>query len=293
VPIDHATPAGFLAHATGRGDYQAIASEILDGTRPDVLIGGGHPDWCATWLDAGNLEDIHASPWWTLVERKGGIAGGPALVQAARDLPPGRGLIGLFGGTDGAMETARPVDAPGSPGFERGIEDPATQEIVDAALTVLSRNPRGFFLMFEQGEIDWSNHANDLPRAIGAVASLDSAVRAAIAWLDRPGDAMDASNTVVIVTADHATGLPRFASTGFLVAGEVPTRSEDDPSFWRYSGGTVDYLATVHANELVTVAAWGDRACEALEPFVGRERPGTRILENTAIFEAVLRFSGL
>jgi alkaline phosphatase len=293
VPIVHATPAGFLAHATGRGDYDAVAAEILDVARPDVLVGGGHPGWSATWLDTGNLQDIRKSPWWTVVERAEGIAAGPVLAQAARDLPPGRGLLGLFGGTDGALETARPVNAPGHPTFERGVEDPASPEIVDAALTVLSRNPRGFFLMFEQGEVDWANHANDLPRAIGAVASLDSAVRAAIAWIERPGDGLDASNTLVIVTADHATGLPRFPSTGFLQPGEVPSRSEDDPSSWRYAGGTVGYLATSHANELVTVAAWGDRAGEVLEPFAGRERPGTRILENTSLFEAILRFAGL
>jgi hypothetical protein len=97
----------------------------------------------------------------------------------------------------------------------------------------------------------------------------------------------------VIVTADHATGLPRFPSSDFLESREVPSRAEDEPSSLRYAGGTVGYLATPHANERVTVAAWGDRAGEVLEPFAGREQPGTQILENTSLFEAIFRFAGL
>ena len=48
-----------------------------------------------------------------------------------------------------------------------------------ASLDVLSDDAEGFFVMFEQGDIDWSNHANDFENMIGGVWDLDQAVRAA------------------------------------------------------------------------------------------------------------------
>ena len=60
--------------------------------------------------------------------------------------------------------------------------------------------------MVEQGDIDWANHDNDFRRMIAAVADLDEAVRGAVEFIDRPGDDLDWTNTVLVVTADHATG---------------------------------------------------------------------------------------
>ena len=79
--------------------------------------------------------------------------------------------------------------------------------------------------MAEQGDIDWANHANDLPRMLGAMHSLDEAVRAVEAWVDEPGDDIDWDNTLLIVTADHATGLPRFDSSLAPAKGVLPTAS--------------------------------------------------------------------
>jgi alkaline phosphatase len=280
VPFNHATPAGFLAHATWRGDYGGIADQIVAPAGADVVIGGGHPDTCASYLDAGRLEILRDSPYWNLVERRSGVDGGEELLAAARETAPSCGLFGLFGGGDGTF-------------VPDGPEDPTLAEALEAAVAVLSRNPRGFLLVLEQGDIDWANHGNDLPRLLGTMTSLDEAVRAAVALVDRPGDAMDRSNSLVIVTADHATGMPRFASSGFLAKGEVPVPSADAAGDWDYVGGRVEYLSGSHGNELVTLAAWGDRAGELFGPWVGRDRPGTRILDNTSIHEVIARFSGL
>ena len=38
--ITHATPASFVAHNAGRGNYEEIAKDFLNGT-VDVFIGGG------------------------------------------------------------------------------------------------------------------------------------------------------------------------------------------------------------------------------------------------------------
>ncbi|MGE5531529.1 MAG: alkaline phosphatase, partial [Bacteroidota bacterium] len=44
VPFSHATPAGFLAHNEGRGNYCDIAQCMAD-SAADVVMGAGHPDY--------------------------------------------------------------------------------------------------------------------------------------------------------------------------------------------------------------------------------------------------------
>jgi outer membrane protein assembly factor BamB len=42
VPFSHATPAGFLVHNEGRGNYDEIALSMLN-SRAEVIMGAGHP----------------------------------------------------------------------------------------------------------------------------------------------------------------------------------------------------------------------------------------------------------
>jgi alkaline phosphatase len=64
------------------------------------------------------------------------------------------------------------MSSPGSPGFQREQESPSLAEEVDAALSVLGKNPNGFFLMAEQGTIDHANHVNDYAGMVGGVHDL-------------------------------------------------------------------------------------------------------------------------
>ena len=41
------------------------------------------------------------------------------------------------------------------------IENPRLKDATLAALEVLGKSKKGFFLLVEQGDIDWANHAND------------------------------------------------------------------------------------------------------------------------------------
>ena len=45
VPFSHATPAAHVSHNVDRDNYVAIAAEILRRFQPEVVIGGGHPQW--------------------------------------------------------------------------------------------------------------------------------------------------------------------------------------------------------------------------------------------------------
>ncbi|MEN6310415.1 MAG: alkaline phosphatase, partial [Acidobacteriota bacterium] len=201
VPFSHATPAAFVSHNMGRNHYytgyrgykgRGIADEIILGVKPDVVIGGGHPllgnpafDSRKGYISEALYKALQTSADYVLAERRPGADGSRTLREAAgKAAARGQKLFGLFGGADGDFALPLPEAKPGSPAFTRETtEDPEFKDAVVAALRVLSRNPRGFFLMAEEGDIDWANHDDDFRRMIGAVADLDDAVRSVIAFI--------------------------------------------------------------------------------------------------------------
>src|SRR5205085_12634989 len=79
-------------------------------------------------------------------------------------------------------------------------ENPTLAQMTEAALLVLGRNPKGFWLMVEAGDVDWANHDNNLDNSIGAVNSGDDAVKAITGWVEKHSNW---DESLVIVTADH------------------------------------------------------------------------------------------
>jgi alkaline phosphatase len=290
VPFNHATPAAFVSHTTSRTNYSDIASQILSVTRPDVVIGGGHPGWNTTYFSIAELAAAKMDPAWTVVERSAGIDGGTTLISAVSSLTAGGHLFGLFGGVSGDFELPQPANAPVSPSFLIVHENPSLAEEVNAALTVLSKNANGLFLMAEQGTIDHANHANDFAGMVGGVYDLDKAVRAAEAYIDQPGDDLTWNNTLVVVTADHGNSLMHLSLSAPLGAGALPMQVATVP--WTYPGGVVTYGTTGHTNELVTLAARGAGAY-LFTNRQGSRYPGTKIMDNTDIFNVLMQAAGL
>lgn len=71
------------------------------------------------------------------------------LMQAISDPP--EYLLGLFEADHMRFEAAVRED---------GSDEPTLVEMTEAAIRVLSRNPRGFFLFVEGGRIDHGHHVN-------------------------------------------------------------------------------------------------------------------------------------
>lgn len=325
VPFDHATPAAFISHNKSRSHYytgyrgyegEGLADEIIRRTKPDVVIGGGHPavnnpdfDPKKGFLSRALLEELRSSTEYVLAERRPGEDGARALEAAAASAAAaGRKLFGLFGGPGGDFDPPIPAAAPGAPRVSRpAIEDPPFKAVVSAALEVLARSPRGFFLMAEQGGVDWANHDNDYGHLVGAMADLDEAVREAAAFVDRPGDGITWKNTTLAVVADHATGFLRLNPKIVLGAGELPRQVElpllpepeetspfprgaEAPHF-AYPGGEISYGTTAHTNELVALSVRGAGGA-GFAAAAGRWYGG-RILDNTQIYEALVEALGL
>jgi len=233
--ITHATPAAFAAHVPSRDKHEQIARDYLQRTRPDVMLGGG----------IGALSPAAAQ------------AAGYVVVTSRDELRSDQSahaerLCGLFGNGQLPYE----YDLKSAGGQERTT--PSLAEMTQAALTVLKRNPNGFFLMIEGGRIDHAGHMenkepNKLAYNVHETLAFAEAVERVMAW------ARHRSDTLVIVTADHETGdLKVIADRG---QGQLPEVA------WGGAG---------HTGVRVPIYAWG----------VGAQAV-TDIIENTELYDVM------
>ncbi len=235
VPISHATPASAYANNVTRNDYQDLSRDLLglpsiahrDNPTPgvEVLIGAG---WGETaqqeprqganyipgnrFLAAEDLQriDVASGGRYVVAQRTPGQNGAKLLQDAAnRAAQQGLRLFGFFGAAGGHLpyQTAdgRYDPAPGVRKAEQYKpadieENPTLADMTRAALTVLEKDPDGFWMLLEPGDVDWANHDNNIDNSIGAVLSGDDAFRAVVEWVEAKKAWPE---TAVIVTADH------------------------------------------------------------------------------------------
>ena len=171
--ITHATPASFVAHNSGRGNYEDLAKDFLNGT-VDVFIGGGE-DHFRNRKDGADL---------TVDLKKMGYD----VVYNIDDLK-----------RSGSQKIAGLLAKEHMPKAMEGREGMLAQ-MTSKAIETLSLDKDGFFLMVEGSMIDWGAHAKDFPYTVTEVIDLDMAISVAKDFAEKNG------NTLIIVTADHETG---------------------------------------------------------------------------------------
>lgn len=191
TPINHATPAAFFGHNIKRGNYYEIGKE-LPGTDFEFFAGGGlyHPKG-KEGNEEHSLYDLIAEGGYTLAYgfddfKAKQDADHIVLVQreGSEDCCPY-----ALGRPEGALTLS---------------------QIVEAAITVLERNPKGFFLMAEGGLIDWTAHSQDLAGTIFETLDFDQAIAVANAFYER-----HPKETLIVVTADHETGGISLGRNGY------------------------------------------------------------------------------
>ncbi len=229
--VTHATPAAFAAHVPDRKMFTAIAGQMAE-ARVDVLLGGGEDDFLPDSVagcfpgkgnrtDHRNLIDEMRESGYAYVCR-------PEEFSALQPTKT-RKLLGLF--SDDGME--RPFA-------------PSLADMTAKALAILGKDPEGFFLMVEGGQIDWAGHDNDAANTIGDTLDLDRAVALAAEFAARNGQ------TLLIVTADHETG-------GMAVSGQPTGRADQDGPFTAADGSTfyVTWETSRHTGRPVPTTAGG------------------------------------
>ncbi|MCW8330934.1 alkaline phosphatase [Photobacterium sp. SDRW27] len=232
--VTHATPAGFVAHVENRNLMTNIALQIVD-SDIDVLLGGGENEFLTTSENGCYPEAGKRTDGRNLIQQA--ISIGYTYVCdlssfRAIDTSSSLKLLGLFG--DEGM--VRPFS-------------PSLAEMTQSAIDILSKDPNGFFLMVEGGQIDWASHDNDAANAITDTVDFDEAVEVVKQF------ALTDSNTLIIVTADHETG-------GMSVSSSSSGLDSEDGPFSSAGGGLfyVNWLTTGHTAVNVPITSQGPRS---------------------------------
>ncbi|MBE6233667.1 MAG: alkaline phosphatase [Bacteroidales bacterium] len=222
--ICDATPAVFSTHAAHRDSLYDITAQFVD-SRLDFLFGGG----LRWWENRPDGRDLTAE-----VEAKGyTFVKDVKALEAVKEGP----VIALTS----YMELPAALDREG-----------AHQASVAKALELLD-NKKGFFLMVEGSCIDDYGHANKVGYVMEEIFDFDRTVGVVLEWAAKDGE------TLVIVTADHATG----GMT--LLDGNIAEQRVG-----------VNFSNTGHNGVAIPVFAWGPRA----EEFVG-------IYENAGLSQKI------
>ncbi|KAJ0183231.1 hypothetical protein K1T71_001207 [Dendrolimus kikuchii] len=224
--VTHATPAALYAHApsryweddsrvppTVRKDCKDIAMQLIEnepGRSINVVMGGGrrhflptvttdpeHPNREGRRLDGRNLAEDWAREKKRRWLRAQYIYSKDQLAKL--DSRTVDYVLGLFEYSHMEFNAER-----GMAGTEEGTEagsatkadDPSLADMTRAALSILSKNDKGFFLLIEGGRIDHAHHYNNPYRALDETLELETALLAAL-------ERVNPAETLIVVTADH------------------------------------------------------------------------------------------
>ncbi len=279
IPFSHSRSAGFFAHNPSRENLTDIAREILTVTRPEVIISSG---WNSNYYDPADLTQALASGDTVFNHDEPEVESNTSmLAAAAATSQTNRSFLAIYGAPDG-LNVPIAVNSLRNPLFDLSrLDRPSLPNSTLAALELLARDPDGFLLVVEQGQIDWATNAHDYSAMIGCVSELDQAARIVSNFVDQPGDSIDWSNTTFIVTAGHSNGYLRFGKT--LQQGELPLQVPSDTGLNQFPNLEVIFNNSgTDTSELVAVYAKGfaaNKLSDYATPY-----PGLPIIDNTALY---------
>lgn len=227
VIATHATPGATTAHTVSRSDNYNIIRQMVS-NRVDVLFGGG-----VNYID-DDVKSILDDNGISYIEKDV-----PAF-RAADKAP----VWSLFSDEDMAFDLDRDT-----------LAEPSLCEMTEKALSLLSKDKNGFFLMVEGSKVDYAAHSNDPMGIISEYDAFDKAVAVAMDFAKKDG------NTTVIVVPDHGNSgmtmgdndyknyykkgldsamamLPQYKCTGYGLSCLIQTHSVDQirPLFKEYAG---------------------------------------------------------
>lgn len=178
VEFCHATPADCTAHYYNRSRYDyLIPQQVFN--QLDVVIAGG-----AKYLKDDYVNELNKRGTKVLKND----------IESFRSYDGDSSIWALFGSTNLPYDMDRDDSV-----------IPSLAEMTEKAITRLSKNPNGFFLMVEGSQIDYAAHANDAVAMITEYLAFDKAVSKAIEFAKEDG------NTTVIIVSDHG-------NSGFSIA---------------------------------------------------------------------------
>lgn len=195
--ITHATPSGFAISCIDR-DLEGLIAEKYLKSGVSVLMGGGDKFFSPTLRpDKRDLYPDFRKAGYTVLKNREELVGLSKMRSAV-----GTRLLGIF--NDSHMPFT--VDQQNSEDLK--ATRPTLAEMASAALNALTNSPKGFLLQIEGGKVDHGGHANDLAALLYDQMAFEAAVKVAVDF------ALKDKETLVIITADHATGGPALNGDG-------------------------------------------------------------------------------
>ncbi|KAG8569554.1 hypothetical protein GDO81_014457 [Engystomops pustulosus] len=238
--VNHATPSAAYAHCVNRDWYSdnEMPKDAIDGGCKDiawqlmynvpdieVIMGGGRK-----YMYPKNTPDVE----YPKDERANGTRlDGLNLTKIWREKKPSNKaahyvwnreqlmalkpqdvdyLLGLFEPADLVYELER-----------NKTTDPSLSEMVKVAISILKKNPKGFFLLVEGGRIDHGHHEGKAKQALNEAVQMDLAIGLA-------GEMTSVEDTLTVVTADHSHVFTfgGYTYRGTSIFGLAPSLSDID-----------------------------------------------------------------
>ncbi|XP_039505524.1 intestinal-type alkaline phosphatase [Pimephales promelas] len=234
--VQHASPAASYSHTPERdwysdkeltteavqGGCKDIAYQLVHNTDIDVILGGGrqymfpketfdpeYPTVTGSRSDKTNLVQEWLNPRknskyvWNKNEFD-------AVNEHSTDY-----LMGLFEPKDTRYELERDPSM-----------DPSLTEMVEKAIKILRKNPKGFYLFVEGGRIDHGHHAGQAKYALTEAVEFDRAIA-------RASELTNELDTLSVVTADHSHvfSFGGYSYRGNPVLGTSYSKADDGNSF--------------------------------------------------------------
>ncbi len=232
--ITHATPAAVYAHAPERywesdrflpkADWDMGCRDIAfqlanfsSGDGIEVMFGGGRREFYGADKNGRRLaaDDDLISVWVAGAGNRHYITNAEELSS----LRPDEQVLGLFASSHMTYVAERESDS----------SEPQLAEMTAKAIDLLATHDDGYFLMVEGARIDHGHHDGIAGYALLEAQAFANAVAAAL-------EKVDLSETLVLVTADHAHTLTIGGYTtrgnpilGLVVGNDVHGRPDEGP----------------------------------------------------------------
>ena len=259
--LTHATPAATYAHSCHRDAEYDIARQTVPGGAGfnpklgaglDVMMGGISYYWrpyekTTTPRGRPDGRDLVAE-----LQAKGYTFASDLASLNAAPSTAGTKLLALFDFALAQGHMSYNVD-------RDPAKEPSLAEMTSKAIDILSKNPKGYFLMVEGGRIDHALHGTNAKRALEDTVAFDDAIKLALGKVDL-------SNTLIVVTADHdhTMAFNGFGKRGSPILGNNVNYQTGKPSL---DADGVPYPTLVFGN--------------------GPNRKDTRVMVDTATVEGL------
>ena len=253
-----ATPAGFSSHNINRKNYKEIATEILSKTKPEIIVGKNNLDEMNSFATLNGYYCL--DPYEINEPQVFNLANKRIFLKLNRYRVP------------------QPIEDFTTDPFEYVDISKNFSNVVLNTTKILLEKKKPFFALVEVCDIDKANHKKLYTKMLGAMYELNETVKTIYDLINSKSTDMTFDNTIMIVTADHATGMLRFNK--YPGRGEIPfTYTMKKNNNITSINRIISYKTDWHTNELVGCYYVGAKS-DIFKKYINEKN----IIDNTDIY---------